>query len=115
MALIFTCIHCNTRSAKQFTERSYKHGVVIATCPGCKRKHLIADNLGFFAEEEDGSWNIEKGIAKLGGNVRVATNDDVFELSVEDIFTKDVIDAAVKNASNESTTSATDEDSLKGS
>ena len=100
LAIIFTCVHCNTRSAKQFTERSYKHGVVIATCPGCKRRHLIADNLGYFSDE-DGGWDIEKGMAKLGEDVRVATNDDVFELTVEDIYTKEVIEAAIENATGE--------------
>lgn len=97
LAIIFTCTHCNTRSAKQFTEKAYKYGVVIATCPGCKNKHLIADNLGFFADEEEG-WNIETAMEKLGENVRVATTNDVFELSVEDIYTKEAIDEAVKNA-----------------
>ena len=100
LAIIFTCVHCNTRSAKQFTERSYRHGVVIATCPGCKRRHLIADNLGYF-NDEDGGWNIEKGMAKLGENVRVATNDDVLELTIEDIYTKEVIDAAIENATGD--------------
>lgn len=97
LAIIFTCTHCETRSAKQFTERSYKHGVVIATCPGCNKKHLIADNMGFFSDE-DGGWNIEIAMAKLGANVKVATNDDVLELSMEDIYTKEAIDNAVKNA-----------------
>ena len=100
LAIIFTCVHCNTRSAKQFTERSYRHGVVIATCPGCKRRHLIADNLGYFSDE-DGGWDIEKGMAKLGENVRIATNDDVFELTVEDIYTKEVIEAAIENVTGD--------------
>jgi protein import protein ZIM17 len=107
LAIIFTCVHCNTRSAKQFTERSYRHGVVIATCPGCKRRHLIADNLGYFSDE-DGGWDIEKGMAKLGENVRVATNDDVFELTVEDIYTKEVIEAAIENATSDSKVTSTD-------
>lgn len=100
LAIIFTCTQCETRSAKQFTEHSYKHGVVIATCPGCQNKHLIADNLGFFSEDKTEGWNIETAMSKLGENVRVATNDDVLELSLEDIYTKEAIDKAVKNATN---------------
>jgi hypothetical protein len=101
LAIIFTCTHCETRSAKQFTENSYKNGVVIATCPGCNKKHLIADNLGFFPDECDKTgWNIEKAMEKLGEKVKVATNGDVWELSLEDIYTKEAIDNAVKNATD---------------
>ena len=98
LAIIFTCTQCDTRSAKQFTEKAYKQGVVIATCPGCQNKHLIADNLGFFSDEEEG-WTIEKAMARLGGNVKVATDDNVLELSVEDLFSKDAIEQAVRSAS----------------
>ena len=99
LAIIFTCTQCNTRSAKQFTERAYKYGVVIATCPGCKNKHLIADNLGFFSDEE-GSWNIETAMAKLGKTVKVATTDNVLELSLEDIYTKEAIEEAIDRATS---------------
>ena len=58
---------------------------MIVQCPGCNNRHLIADNLGFF-DDEDGGWNIEKGMSKLGEDVKVVTNDDVLELSVEDIL-----------------------------
>jgi protein import protein ZIM17 len=63
--------------------------VVIVQCPGCENRHLIADNLGFFDDQDgdqDGGWNIEKGMSKLGENVKVVTNEDVLELSVEDVW-----------------------------
>jgi protein import protein ZIM17 len=59
--------------------------VVIVQCPGCQNRHLIADNLGFF-DDQDGGWNIEKGMGKLGEDVKVVTNEDVLELSVEDVW-----------------------------
>lgn len=94
LAIIFTCTQCNTRSAKQFSEKAYKQGIVIATCPGCQKKHLIADNLGFFTDD-DGGWNVQKAMEQLGQKVKVVTNDDVLELSLEDIFTAEAINAAV--------------------
>lgn len=51
MAIIYTCNVCETRSIKQFTKRAYTEGVVIATCPGCGSRHLLADQLGYFGEE----------------------------------------------------------------
>eukprot|EP00124_Ichthyophonus_hoferi_P003106 Ihof_evm2s250 gene=Ihof_evmTU2s250 len=46
--IAFTCNVCKERVGKTFSRRSYTHGVVIITCPGCNNRHLIADNLGWF-------------------------------------------------------------------
>lgn len=117
LAIIFTCTVCGTRSAKQFTEHSYNHGVVIVQCPGCKNRHLIADNLGFFADpdeldddqnnigsnniqnEKSRGWNIQKALERMGENVQVINNDNVLELCLEDVVlgkssTKTLDDAA---------------------
>lgn len=45
MHMMFTCGKCETRALKSFSRKSYHSGVVIATCPGCGARHLIADNL----------------------------------------------------------------------
>lgn len=82
LAIVFTCTICNTRSAKQFTEKAYKYGVVMAMCPGCNNKHLIADNLSMF-DDEKGGWSIEKAMAKMGQNVTTVTNDNVLELTLD--------------------------------
>lgn len=100
LAIVFTCTVCDTRSAKQFTENAYRNGVVIVTCPGCQNRHLIADNLGFFEDDSTGGWNIEKAVEKMGENVKLVTNDNVLEVSVEDLFGKDKIQAATENVGN---------------
>ena len=95
LAIIFTCNVCETRSAKQFTENAYNNGVVIVQCPGCQNRHLIADNLGFFADPDelsdnnddrtDRGWNIQKALERMGENVQVVNNDNVLELCLEDV------------------------------
>lgn len=86
LALVFTCNVCNTRAAKQFTEQAYRHGVVMVRCPGCEKYHLIADRLGFF---QDKSWDIEQAMAALGNNVKAVTNDNVLELTMDDLMGQD--------------------------
>jgi protein import protein ZIM17 len=98
LAIIFTCTVCDTRAAKQFTENAYLNGVVIVTCPGCQNKHLIADNLGFFEDQEEGGWNIEKAMAKMGQPVKLVNNDNVLEVNVEDVYGQDAIRAAAESS-----------------
>ncbi len=87
LAIIYTCKVCNTRSAKQFTEQAYKHGVVLVKCPGCQNHHLIADRLGWFEDRgEDGKgWDVEKLLAEVGENVKAVSGEDVLELTLDDI------------------------------
>lgn len=87
LAIIYTCKVCDTRSAKQFTEHSYRHGVVLVRCPGCQNLHLIADRLGWFEDSEDDGkgWDVEKALAKAGENVKAVSHGDVLELTLDDI------------------------------
>ncbi|KAL3826368.1 hypothetical protein ACHAXA_008576 [Cyclostephanos tholiformis] len=93
MVIVYTCGICDTRTARQITERAYRHGVVLVRCPECQNLHLIADRLGWFEERgEDGrGWDVEKLAEEAGGNVRVVSGDGILELSPEDIVgsTKD--------------------------
>jgi protein import protein ZIM17 len=87
LAIIYTCKVCNTRSAKQFTEQAYKHGVVLVKCPGCQNHHLIADRLGWFEDRGvDGKgWDVEKLLTEVGENVKAVSGNDVLELTLDDI------------------------------
>ena len=87
LAIVFTCTVCNTRSAKQFTEQAYRNGVVLVKCPGCQNLHLIADRLGVFEDQGvDGTgWDMEKAMANMGENVTAVNNDNVLELTVQDV------------------------------
>jgi len=88
LAIVFTCTVCNTRSAKKFSEQAYTKGVVLIRCPGCQNLHLIADRLGMFEDKgEDGSgWDVEKLMSEVGGNVKAVTNENVLELTIEDML-----------------------------
>ena len=83
LAVIYTCKVCDTRSAKQFTEQAYRHGVVVVRCPGCGNQHLIADRLGFFQDE---SWDVEQALAQAGESVKAVTNDNVLEVTLQDLM-----------------------------
>lgn len=75
LAITFTCAvpDCGHRSTHEFSKRSYTKGIVIIQCPGCKNRHLIADNLSWFTETADEPHNIEQIIAAKGGRVKRGT------------------------------------------
>lgn len=91
---------------KQFSEHSYEKGVVLVRCPGCQNLHLIADRLGWFDDTDGdnndklGGWDIESALAKLGETVNVVNNDNVMELSMEDLIGKDGMDKLSSSQDN---------------
>jgi protein import protein ZIM17 len=104
LAIVFTCTVCHTRSAKQFTEQAYRKGVVLVRCPGCENLHLIADRLGVFEDQgADGKgWDIEKAMANIGENVTAVNNDNVLELTVQDVVGTDKMNEILnENGENE--------------
>ena len=72
-AFVFTCTKCDTRSAKRISKRAYHHGVVLVECPGCKNRHLVADNLKWFDETVSNVETIlkEKGESIFKGDVQI--------------------------------------------
>jgi len=74
LSLTFTCTYdeCNRRSTHTFTRRAYERGIVIVQCPGCEKRHLIADHIGWFKEiTEDGKQRtIEDLLRDRGEKVR---------------------------------------------
>jgi hypothetical protein len=49
------------------SKSAYTRGVVLIQCPGCKNRHLIADNLGWFSSDPQ---NVESIVEDQGGQVR---------------------------------------------
>ena len=56
--------------------------MVLTRCPCCEKLHLIADRLGWF---EDESVDVESLLQERGEQVKVFTQDNIMELTHEDI------------------------------
>ncbi|KAG7379934.1 hypothetical protein PHYPSEUDO_007992 [Phytophthora pseudosyringae] len=81
--MVYTCSVCETRSAKTISKHAYYKGVVLVRCPGCENLHLIADRLGWF---EDDATDVESLLKQKGEQVRFVTDEDVLELTENDIL-----------------------------
>ena len=77
MVASFVCKKCETRNTKKFSKLSYTSGIVIIRCDGCQNNHLIADNLGWF---EDDDTNIEDIMRSKGEEVKKMTCDGLLDL-----------------------------------
>ena len=89
LAIVYTCTVCETRSAKQFTENAYLHGVVMVRCPGCKNLHLIADRLVWFDDTDSQHFDLSSLERMTGQKVKRVGDDNVWEVSLEDLVGKD--------------------------
>ncbi|KAF2722385.1 zf-DNL-domain-containing protein [Polychaeton citri CBS 116435] len=49
--MTFTCRKCMNRSSHRVTKQAYHFGTTLVTCPGCKNRHLISDNLKIFSDK----------------------------------------------------------------
>lgn len=56
---------------------AYQQGIVIATCPGCSSRHLLADKTGLL---DVGIWDVEQ-LAQQGENVTRLTTDGYQQVS----------------------------------
>ncbi|KAK4444275.1 DNL zinc finger-domain-containing protein [Podospora aff. communis PSN243] len=68
--LIFTCTPCSTRSRHTISKQGYHHGTVLVTCPQCRNRHIIADNLKIFGDKK---INIEDILAERGQSIKKGT------------------------------------------
>lgn len=75
MMIAFTCKKCDTRSSHTFSKQAFQKGTVLIQCPGCKGRHLIADNLKIF---KDNKFKLEDVLAAQGESMATDTNDLAF-------------------------------------
>jgi hypothetical protein len=73
MLIGFTCKVCQERSHHTMSKHSYTKGVVLIQCPGCKNRHLIADNLGWF---RDNKTTVEDLVKEKGEAIRKIIVDE---------------------------------------
>lgn len=76
LMIAFTCKKCDTRSSHTLSKQSYEKGSVLIQCPSCKNRHLIADNLKIFSDD---NFNLEDVLKARGESVATDTNDLAFE------------------------------------
>lgn len=75
MMIAFTCKKCDTRSSHTFSKQAYQTGTVLIQCPGCKNRHLIADNLNFFKDQK---FSLEDVLKAKGESIATSPEDLVF-------------------------------------
>ncbi|OBZ87825.1 Uncharacterized protein C24H6.02c [Choanephora cucurbitarum] len=73
MLIGFTCTVCEERSHHTMSKHAYTKGVVLIQCPGCKNRHLIADNLGWF---KDSRTTVEDLVKEKGEAIRKVFVDE---------------------------------------
>ncbi|KAI0964884.1 DNL zinc finger-domain-containing protein [Xylaria arbuscula] len=50
--LTFTCVPCTNRSTHVISKQGYHRGSVLITCPSCRNRHVISDNLNIFGDRK---------------------------------------------------------------
>ncbi|KAH8165372.1 hypothetical protein CIB48_g2865 [Xylaria polymorpha] len=50
--LAFTCVPCGHRSSHTVSKQGYHHGSVLISCPSCRIRHVISDNLNIFGDRK---------------------------------------------------------------
>jgi hypothetical protein len=78
---------------KQFTERAYMHGVVIVRCPKCQKQHLIADRLGYFADDDDKTFDLNTIAKRTGQPYKHITNQNADGTTTTTISFEDIVGA----------------------
>ncbi|WPK23817.1 hypothetical protein PUMCH_001064 [Australozyma saopauloensis] len=108
LMIAFTCKKCDTRSSHTFSKQAYHKGLVLIQCPGCKGRHLIADNLNIF---RDNKVNLEDILKAQGESVATTTDDLAFEDIPQSL--KGVLGRYARNAPSEYQDKDTEQKSIE--
>jgi len=69
--ILFTCKVCDHKNSYMISRLAYYQGIVIALCPGCQNRHLLADKLSLL---DCGVFDVEmlaqqgESVMRLGAN-----------------------------------------------
>ena len=83
--IMYTWKVCEHRQARTFSKGSYHEGVVLIRCEGCDNLHLIADNLGWF---DDNNTNIETIMKEKGDRISKMITDETMEFLDNEVSEK---------------------------
>lgn len=72
--LMFKCKVCSTSNSHTVSKQAYNHGTVLVECPGCKNRHLIADHLKIFGQDQK---TLEEILASKGQKVTYVNLNDL--------------------------------------
>mmetsp|Transcript_7747 Transcript_7747/g.17193 ORF Transcript_7747/g.17193 Transcript_7747/m.17193 type:complete len:348 (+) Transcript_7747:56-1099(+) len=69
--MLYTCGRCDARNAISVSRIAWTQGVIVATCQGCKAKHLLADSGGLLdLTNETAFRNVVEFVEASGSTVK---------------------------------------------
>ncbi|KAI0396063.1 DNL zinc finger-domain-containing protein [Xylariaceae sp. FL0594] len=82
--LVFTCVPCGARSSHVVSKQGYHGGSVLISCPECRNRHVIADNLNIFGDRKvnvedllrEKGQLVKRGTLGVDGDVEFWQDDD---------------------------------------
>ncbi|KAI8631976.1 DNL zinc finger-domain-containing protein [Xylariaceae sp. FL1651] len=96
--LSFTCVPCGSRSHHQVSKQGYHKGSVLITCPDCRNRHVISDNLNIFGDRKITVEDIlrEKGQLVKRGTLGEDGNIELWQEDAEGAAAKFAEDEAAR-------------------
>ncbi|KAI0470360.1 DNL zinc finger-domain-containing protein [Xylaria cf. heliscus] len=108
--LAFTCVPCGNRSEHTVSKQGYHHGSVLITCPGCRNRHVISDNLNIFGDRK---ITVEDLLREKGQLVKRGTLGEEGDIEFWEDTPADLADTGRADAASSTGGAAEDEDEAR--